>query len=127
MHNSEVSEKAIERYLSKLTKEAGGLSLKYSNATQTGYPDRILMFPNGHQIWVEVKGLGEVPTLKQIRRIKELRRVGQIATVCDSRQTAERIVKLMAHTPVLARCEWGEVEPDEPKGKPKAEPQIFWR
>lgn len=127
MHNSEVSEKAIERYLSKLTQEAGGLSLKYSNATQTGYPDRILMFPNGHQIWVEVKGRGEVPTLKQIQRIKELRRVGQIATVCDSRQTAERIVKLMSLTPLLARCEWGKVGRAEPEARSKGEPQIFWR
>lgn len=56
-HNAETSEKSIEKYLAKRVREAGGLALKYASGTQTGYPDRVCLFPGGLTIWVEVKGV----------------------------------------------------------------------
>lgn len=93
--NSEVSEKAIEAYLGQLTREAGGLSLKYSNGNTTGYPDRLLLFPGGVAAWVEVKSRGKHPTRLQAVRIDQLRRLGFRAWVCDSREKAEAIITEM--------------------------------
>ena len=53
--HAEVSEKAIERYLSDSVKELGGICLKYSNPGMAGYPDRICLLPGGVTIWVELK------------------------------------------------------------------------
>lgn len=91
--NAEESEKAIERYLCELTKQAGGLPLKYYNPNATGYPDRILIFPDGEVIWVEVKSRGEHPTALQYARMTRLRDdYRQTVYVCDSRARAEEIV-----------------------------------
>lgn len=57
--NSEESEKAIESYLCHLVREAGGIPLKYSSGTSTGYPDRLLLFPGGDDM-----GGGEVGGLQ---------------------------------------------------------------
>ena len=93
--NAEVSEKAIEKYLAKLVKEAGGLCLKYTNANETGYPDRLLLFPDGNAGWVEVKSAGRKPTALQSARMCKLWGMGFPVWVCDSRQKAEEIVEYM--------------------------------
>ena len=71
--NAAESEKSLERYLCELTKAAGGLPLKYYNPNATGYPDRILLFPDGAVIWVEMKTAGQLPTSLQAERIRRLR------------------------------------------------------
>lgn len=90
--NAEVSEKAIECYLSRRVRETGGVSLKYSSATTTGYPDRLLLYPGGVAVWVEVKSHGARPTPLQSHRIATLRGLGFAAYVCDSREKADEIV-----------------------------------
>lgn len=102
-HNSEVSEKAIEAYLGKLVKEAGGISLKYTNGNASGYPDRLLLLPGGVMGWAEIKSQGETPTKLQATRINKLRRLGFMAWICDSREKAEQIVEQ------LKRCQKDEV------------------
>lgn len=93
--NSEVSEKAIERYLCRLVKETGGLCLKYSSGNTAGYPDRVLLYPGGRTGWVEVKSSGRNPTPLQSIRIVQLRGFGFRVWVCDSREKAESIVREM--------------------------------
>lgn len=91
--NAEESEKAIEKYLCDLTKAQGGLPLKYFNANNTGFPDRLLLFPDCEPIWVEVKSKGKNPTPLQAHRICQLREVyRQRVYVCDSRTKATEIV-----------------------------------
>ena len=93
--HAETSEKAIERHLCLCVKTAGGLALKYSNAQQTGYPDRLLLFPGGLTAWVEIKSAGKQPTRLQSLKIAELRDLGFPVWVCDSRQKAEDIVSTL--------------------------------
>ena len=57
--HAEISEKAIERYLVEQAKENGLLCLKYSNPNMAGYPDRILVIPDGRVVWVELKSRGK--------------------------------------------------------------------
>lgn len=83
---SETSEKAIETYLAKKTKEQGGICLKFSSLFQTGYPDRIVMLPYGLQAWVELKSKGKKPGPLQRIRHDELRAIGQPVYVIDSKQ-----------------------------------------
>ena len=114
-HNAETSEKAIERHLVKRMRETGGKALKYASATQTGYPDRVCLFPGGITVWVELKGVGGRLTRLQATRIGELRRMGHMATVCRSVEDVERLLKL-ARVPVLARVEYSLRESDGVQG-----------
>ena len=90
-----MSEKAIEHYLGEQMKEIGGLSLKYSSGTQTGYPDRICLFPNGLTAWVEVKASGAKPTQLQKIRHARLRHLGQVVLVVDSREAVKGLIEFM--------------------------------
>lgn len=92
--NAEESEKALESYLCRLVREAGGLALKYASGTATGFPDRLLLFPRGRVIWVEVKSKGCSPTALQSHRMAQLRELGLVVRLCDSRAKAEEIVRL---------------------------------
>lgn len=91
-HSSE-SEKAIEAYLVKRVKEMGGVCLKYSSASITGYPDRIVLMPGGRVVWVELKSKGQKPELRQEIRIKELRALGFRVEVADSRADVDAIME----------------------------------
>lgn len=88
---SRVSEKSLERQLVKRVKEMGGLCLKFASATETGYPDRLVILPGGMACWVEVKSRGQVPTRFQEIRHEELRRKGMAVYVLDSREKLDRL------------------------------------
>ena len=92
--NSEESEKAIERYLCAQVKAAGGIPLKFSSGTDTGYPDRILIFPDGAIVWAEIKSKGENPTKLQSHRMQTLREdYKQTVYLCDSKEKVDYIIK----------------------------------
>ena len=86
VHHSELSEKAIERYLFDSVRLAGGVCLKYSNPNMAGYPDRVVVMPGGVTAWVELKSKGRKPTKLQGLRIESLRELGHRVYVIDSRE-----------------------------------------
>lgn len=92
INHSEVSEKAIERYLVKRVKAMGGICLKYSNPGEVGYPDRLCLFPNGVSRWVELKSKGEELRAIQVKRIERLLRMDHSVWVCDSKQTIDNLI-----------------------------------
>ena len=89
----ETSEKAIEAYLSGRVKEAGGISLKFSSFTQTGYPDRVVLLPYGLSAWVELKSRGQRPRPLQRVRHDELRALGHPVYVIDSRTGVDKMLE----------------------------------
>ena len=91
-HASE-SEKSIERYLARRVAEIRGLCLKFASATQTGYPDRLVVLPGGMSCWVELKSKEQTPTRLQDIRHEELRRRGHVVYVVDSRERVDELVK----------------------------------
>lgn len=91
-HSTE-SEKAIEAYLVKRVKAIGGICLKYSSASVTGYPDRIVMLPGGITFWVELKSKGQHPEKRQEIRIDELRAIGQRVEVVDSKEGVDSVLE----------------------------------
>ena len=92
--HSEVSEKAIERYLVERVESQGGICLKYVNFSYSGYPDRIVMLPGGWTAWVELKSRGKKPTRLQSLRHAELERRGHIVHVVDSRERVDELASM---------------------------------
>lgn len=90
--NSEVSEKAIERYLVEEVERRGGLCLKYDNPHSIGYPDRIVILPGYPIVWVEVKSKGKKPRPIQEKRHAQLRNLGQRVFVIDSREGVQDVL-----------------------------------
>ncbi len=76
-------EKIIEKKLASAVKKRGGLCEKWNSGT-SGWPDRIIIFPDGKIGFVEVKAPGEKPRPLQIHRHKQLRSLGFLVYVLDS-------------------------------------------
>lgn len=91
--HAEVSEKAIERYLTDSVKALGGVCLKYSNPGMVGYPDRICLLPGGVTVWVELKSKGE--TLKAVQKVRicQMVKIGHAVHVCDSKEAIDQVLE----------------------------------
>lgn len=94
--HSEVSEKAIERYLVARAKKLGLPCLKYSNPNVAGYPDRLLVLPDGQVVWVELKSKGRKPTKLQLARHAELSGLRHSVKVIDSRAEVDALMDTVA-------------------------------
>lgn len=90
-------EKNVEQQLVKEVKKRGGLCEKWISGT-AGWPDRIVLLPDGKIGLVEVKAPGKEPRVLQIHRHEQLRKlgfrvyvldeIGQIGGILDEIQTA---------------------------------------
>lgn len=83
-------ESAIEDYLVKRVKEAGGEVRKVKWIGRRGAPDRLVMLPatwknpNVRTVWVELKAPGKKPERHQQREHERMRKLGQQVEVIDS-------------------------------------------
>lgn len=75
-------EKYIEQKLAHEVRCRGGLCEKWIAGT-AGWPDRIVLFPDGKVGFVEVKAPGEEPRELQQHRHEQLRRLGFKVYVLD--------------------------------------------
>ncbi|OXE36925.1 MAG: nuclease [Phenylobacterium zucineum] len=82
-------EVTVEAALTAAAKKAGGLALKWVSPGYTGVPDRIVFFPDGRIVFVELKAPGKSLRPRQVEVHKELKRLGvdvrAIDTVEDAR------------------------------------------
>ena len=76
-------EKYIEQQLTKQAKQRGGLCEKWNSGT-AGWPDRIVLLPDGKCGFVEVKGPGKEPRALQAHRHEQLRALGYRVFILDS-------------------------------------------
>lgn len=86
------SEKWLEKYLKARVADLGGVALKFSSQTSTGYPDRVCLMPGGHTLWVELKSTGRKPTRLQQARHAQMLELGHYAVVCDSRESIDNVL-----------------------------------
>ena len=77
-------EKTIEQKLVKKAKDRGGRALKFVSPGYDGMPDRIVILPDGHVGFVEVKAPGKEPRPLQIARHSLLMRLGCKVYVLDN-------------------------------------------
>ncbi|SDT85792.1 VRR-NUC domain-containing protein [Schaalia radingae] len=70
-------EKTVEQKLALAVKQRGGLPLKFTSPSYAGVPDRLILLPDGHSAFIEVKAPGQHPRPLQQRRIHQLQALGQ--------------------------------------------------
>ena len=78
-----MSEKAIEQKLVKEVKRQGGMCPKLISPGMNGMPDRIVLLPEAHMGFVEVKAPGKKPRSLQLCRHEQLRKLGYKVSVLD--------------------------------------------
>lgn len=77
-------EKQIENKLASEVKKAGGIALKFMSPSFDGMPDRLVLIPDGHIAFVELKAPGKKPRPLQLARHRLLRSLGFQVYVIDS-------------------------------------------
>ena len=80
-------EKVIEQRLVKAVKAENGMCPKLVSPGTDGMPDRMVLLPEGHISFVEVKAPGQKPRPLQARRHEQLRDLGfEVAVLDDPNQ-----------------------------------------
>ena len=77
-------EKQIENKLATEAKKLGGIALKFVSPSFDGMPDRLVLIPDGHIAFVELKALGKKPRPLQLARHRLLQSLGFRVYVIDS-------------------------------------------
>lgn len=94
---SKSTEKAIEQYLvSQVNLALHGKCIKMSPQGQSGWPDRVILFPDGRTAFAELKCDGGVVSKIQKERIKELRAMGFEAWILWSRNDVDAYIRYLA-------------------------------
>lgn len=75
-------EKTIETLLREHVRSLGGLCEKW-NAGSSGWPDRIILLPDGKVAFAELKAPGRKPRKLQLYRHEQLRKRGFLVFVID--------------------------------------------
>ena len=76
-------EKQIENKLTMAVKKNGGIALKLVCPSLAGMPDRLILLPDGHVGFAELKAPGKKPRPLQLARHRLLRELGFKVYVID--------------------------------------------
>jgi hypothetical protein len=88
-----MTEKNIEQHLVRKARETGGKAYKFVSPGNAGVPDRLLIFPSGKVIFVELKAPGKVPTNLQKAKHRELEKLKQRVFVIDSKEKVDTVLQ----------------------------------
>lgn len=77
-------EKQIENKLTIEAKKLGGIAVKFVSPSFDGMPDRLVLIPDGHIAFVELKAPSKKPRPLQLSRHRLLRSLGFRVYVIDS-------------------------------------------
>jgi hypothetical protein len=78
-----MNEKEIERKLVMMVKSASGIAPKFVSPGFSGMPDRLILMPDGHMAFAELKAPGQRPRPLQLSRHHLLRKLGYKVYVID--------------------------------------------
>lgn len=85
-------EKDVEKKCGAIAKRHGCLWLKWSSPSVRGVPDRLLIYPDGTVVFVEVKRPGGRPTKLQLAWHRKLRLQGCGVVVISDPKALENLV-----------------------------------
>lgn len=88
-------ENEIEQYLVKKVKLMGGKAYKWVSPGNDGVPDRIVVWPNGRIVFVELKAPGKKPTPLQLAKHSELRKLNQVVNIIDCKENVDSFIQEM--------------------------------
>lgn len=87
-------ESTVERYLVKQVAKVGGRAYKWVSPGNRGVPDRIVAFPDGSTVFVELKSPIGVLSKQQRTQILYLRDLGCHVCIIDSKEAVDRLVQV---------------------------------
>lgn len=89
------AEKEIESYLTRKVRALGGLSYKWVSPGNAGVPDRILLFPEGRVVFVELKAEGKKNNLSplQVVQMLKIKSLGHKHYVVDSFEEVDQMLE----------------------------------
>ncbi len=76
-------EKQIESRLAAEVKKRGGIAVKFVSPNFAGMPDRLVLLPDGHIAFAELKAPGRKPRPLQLARHRLLKTLGFRVYVID--------------------------------------------
>ena len=76
-------EKQIENRLVAEVKKRGGIAVKFVSPSFAGMPDRLVLLPDGHVAFAELKAPGRKPRPLQLARHRLLKTLGFRVYVID--------------------------------------------
>lgn len=88
-----MTEKDIEKKLTIAVREEGGICPKFVSPGTNGMPDRLVLLPDGHMAFVELKAPGERPRKIQLRRHAKLRALGYKVYVVDGAEQIPEVIR----------------------------------
>lgn len=86
-------ERDIEKYLTAEVGKKGGLCVKFPPLFFRGFPDRVVLMPGGHTVFVETKAPGKTARAIQQRVHEKLRGLGFRVEVLDSRESITDFIR----------------------------------
>ena len=89
----EKSEREIEKTLVNTVKSAGGIAPKFVSPGFSGMPDRLILMPEGHMAFVEVKAPGMKPRPLQESRHRKLCNLGYRVYVLSDVKQIDKLVQ----------------------------------
>ena len=90
-------EKQIENKLTMAVKKAGGIAPKLVCPGFAGMPDRLILLPDGHIGFAELKAPGKKPRPLQLSRHRLLRELGyRVYVIDDPKQIGGMIDELQS-------------------------------
>lgn len=88
-----MQEKDLEKKFKERVKQAGGRAYKFVSPGNSGVPDRLVVLPEGHIGFVELKRRGKIPTKLQEMQMDFLRRMGFYVRVLDRAEDIEPVIR----------------------------------
>lgn len=78
-----MNEKHVEQALTRAVKNLGGLCLKFTSPGLAGVPDRLILLPEGHIAFAELKAPGKKPRPVQRVRKQQIENLGVPVHIID--------------------------------------------
>jgi hypothetical protein len=91
-----MTEKRLEMKLREAVRRRGGLALKFVSPGNAGVPDRLILWPGGRLVFVELKAGGRKPTPLQCACFARLRGLGFTVVVVDSPEALSAFLRTSA-------------------------------
>ncbi|MDD9148146.1 VRR-NUC domain-containing protein [Sporolactobacillus sp. CQH2019] len=88
-----MQESRLERRLGREVRKLGGIAAKWVSPGLAGVPDRILLFPGGRIVFVEMKAPGKNLRALQEYRKKQLNGLGFKAVKIDSDKGIDDLIQ----------------------------------
>ncbi|OIJ17086.1 nuclease [Anaerobacillus alkalilacustris] len=85
-------ESKIEQHLVREVKRIGGQAPKWVSPGNRGVPDRIVILPNGHTVYVEMKAPGKPLSPLQRKWFKTLKQLGHKVYKIDCKEDIDSFI-----------------------------------